>query len=292
VLTALILCRLAHFAATMLLFGASAFVWALAPAGLVRDLTSAMRRIVAAAIVVAAITALAWLGLEAGSMGEGWGDVLNPDMLAGVLTDTAFGRLWQWRLGLVVIFLVALATGRHDRWAFVAPVSALLLASLGLAGHAIMQTGAVGALHRVNDALHLLVAGAWVGGLVPFILCVDRFSDPALRSEAVLATRRYSNWGHVVVALVVLTGVVNVALTLHVAPIPFASPYQTLLAAKIVMVATTIATAVFNRYFLVPRLKGEAGRAVETLKINSIAEIAYALVVVALVSTFGLLEPA
>jgi putative copper resistance protein D len=292
VLTALILCRLAHFAATMLLFGASAFVWALAPASLARDLTGAVRPIAAAAIVVAAITALAWLGLEAGSMGEGWSDVLNPEMLAGVLTDTAFGQVWQWRLGLVMIFLVALATGRHDRWAFIAPAAALLLASLGLAGHAIMQTGPVGALHRVNDAAHLLVAGAWVGGLVPFILCVNRFGDPALRSEAVLATRRYSTWGHIVVALVVLTGVVNVALTLHVAPIPFASPYQTLLAAKIVMVATMIATAVFNRYVLVPRLKDEAGRAVEALKFNSIAEIAHAIVVVALVSTFGLLEPA
>lgn len=290
-LTALILCRFAHFAATMLLFGASAFVWALAPAGLARDLTSAIRQIAAAAIAVAAITALAWLGLEAGSMGEGWSDVLNPDMLAGVLTDTAFGRIWQWRLGLVLIFLVAVAMGRHDRWAFIAPASALLLASLGLAGHAIMQTGPVGALHRVNDALHLLVVGAWVGGLVPFILCVNRFGDAALRSEAVLATRRYSTWGHLVVAMVVLTGVVNVALTLHVAPIPFATPYQTLLAAKVVMVVTMIATALFNRYVLVPRLKGESSRAVEALKINSIVEIAQATVVVALVSTFGLLEP-
>ncbi|MGO8799442.1 MAG: copper homeostasis membrane protein CopD [Roseiarcus sp.] len=290
-LTALILCRFAHFAATMLLFGASAFVWALAPAGLARDLTGAVRRIAAVAVVVAAITALIWLGLEAGSMGEGWSDVLNPDMLAGVLTDTAFGRVWQWRLGLVLVFLVALAAGRHDRWAFIAPASALLLASLGLAGHAIMQTGPVGALHRVNDALHLLVAGAWVGGLVPFVLCVNRFGDPALRSEALLATRRYSTWGHLVVAIVVLTGVVNVALTLHVAPIPFTTPYQTLLAAKIVMVVTMIAMALFNRYVLVPRLKDETGRAARALKINSIAEIACAFIVVALVSAFGLLQP-
>lgn len=224
-------------------------------------------------------------------MGEGWSDVLNPDMLAGVLTDTAFGRVWQWRLGLVLVFLVALAAGRHDRWAFIAPASALLLASLGLAGHAIMQTGPVGALHRVNDALHLLVAGAWVGGLVPFVLCVNQFGDPALRSEALLATRRYSTWGHLVVAIVVLTGVVNVALTLHVAPIPFTTPYQTLLAAKIVMVVTMIAMALFNRYVLVPRLKDETGRAARALKINSIAEIACAFIVVALVSAFGLLQP-
>ncbi len=290
-LTALIFCRLGHFAATMLLFGASAFVWALAPAALARDLTGVVRRFVGVAIVVAAITAVAWLGLEAGSMGEGWSDVVNPDMVAGVLTDTAFGQVWQWRLGLIVIFLVALAFGRHDRWAFVAPASALLLASLGLAGHAIMQTGAVGALHRLNDAAHLLVAGAWFGGLVPFILCVNQFGDPARQSEAMLATQRFSTWGHLVVAIIVLTGAVNVALTLRIAPIPFATPYQTLLAAKIALVLAMIATAMFNRYVLLARLTGEARRAVKMLKINAIAEFALAVVVVALVSAFGLLDP-
>jgi putative copper resistance protein D len=291
VLTALILCRLAHYAATMLLFGASAFVCALAPPTLARDLTAPLRRIAAAAIVVAAITALAWLGLEAGAMGEGWSDVLNPGMSAAVLTDTAFGQVWRWRLGLILIFLVALALRRHDRWAFVAPVSALLLASLGLTGHAIMQSGPVGMLHGVNDAAHLLVAGAWVGGLVPFILCVNRFGEPALRSEAVLATRRYSTWGHVVVAIVVLTGIANVALTLHALPIPFATPYQTLLAAKILIVVTMIAMAILNRYLLVPRLAGGTGRAVAALKFSSAAEIALAIVAVALVSAFGLLQP-
>jgi copper resistance protein D len=291
-LTALILCRLAHFAATMTLFGASAFLWALAPAALARELTAPVRRIVAAAIVVAGVSGLAWLGLEAGAMGEGWSDIVNPDMLAGVLTDTAFGRVWQWRLGLIAAFLVALATGRHDRWRLMVPASALLLASLSFTGHAIMQGGRVGALHQFNDALHLLVAGAWLGGLLPFVLCVVRFADPALRLDALLATQRFSASGHFVVALVVVTGILNVALTLHAAPIPFASPYQTLLAAKIALVALMIATALFNRYVVVPRLKDEDGGATAALKANAIAEAALGFVVVALVGAFGLLAPA
>ncbi len=290
-LTALILCRFAHFAATMLWFGSTSFVWALAPAALARDLTGAIRKIAAAAIIVAAITALAWLGLEAASMGEAWADALSPKMLAGVLTDTAFGRVWQWRLGLIALCLAVLALRWHDRWAIVASIAAALLASLGLAGHAIMQSGLVGAAHRANDALHLLVAGAWAGGLVPFILCVNRFGDPTLRSEALLAARRYSAWGHVIVGLVVLTGLANVALTLHAAPAPLASPYQTLLFAKIALVAAMIATAACNRYILVPRLTSDVGDADRMLRLNSIAEIALAIAVIALVSAFGLLEP-
>jgi copper resistance protein D len=167
----------------------------------------------------------------------------------------------------------------------------LLLASLSLTGHAVMQNGVAGALHRLNDALHLLSAGAWVGGLLPFILCLNRFDNPALEPQALLATRRFSTFGHFIVALVIVTGIVNVALTLHVAPIPFASPYQTLLSAKILIVGMMIATAVANRYVLVPRLTGEGGRPVRKLKINSVAEIALAIVVIALVSAFGLIEP-
>jgi putative copper resistance protein D len=212
-------------------------------------------------------------------------------MIAGVLTDTAFGQVWKWRMGLALILVVGLVIGRHGRWAVIVPTAALFLASLGLAGHAVMQTGLTGGIHRVNDALHLLTAGAWAGGLIPFVLCVNRFDNPTLRSEAVLATRRYSTWGHLAVAAVVLTGVINVALTLHVVPLPLASPYQTLLAAKVVVVAVMIATALFNRYVLVRRLNRGSNNTVRALKINSVAEMALAIVAVSLVSIFGLLEP-
>src|SRR5260370_19622438 len=238
----------------MALFGASAYGGAVPPGGLARALNAPIRCIVAASIIVAALSALGWLGLEAASMGEGWADALNPGVLGLVLTDTAFGAVWRWRLGLLALFLIALATGRHDRWPLVAPASAVLLASLGLAGHAIMQAGPIGALHRINDALHLMVAGAWLGGLLPFVLCVQRFGDPALRSQALLATRRFSTWGHLVVALVLLTGAVNAALTLRAAPIPFATPYQTLLAAKIAIPSPILRPAPFNRYPLLPPL--------------------------------------
>jgi copper resistance protein D len=292
VLIALALCRLVHFAATMALFGAGAFMAALAPARLTRDLGFPVRRFVAAAILAAALSAVVWLGLEAALMGEGWADAVSADLLSTVLTETAFGRLWQWRLGLVALMLIILALRRHDRWPIVALATAPLLASLGLAGHAVMQAGLVGALHQANDALHLLATGSWLGGLFPFILCVGRFGDPVLRPEAMRAAQRFSTSGHFVVALVVLTGVVNVALTLGVAPIPFASPYQTLLAAKILVVVLMIATALFNRYVVVPRLGRDDERATAALRFNSIAEAALAVVAVALVSAFGLLPPA
>ena len=291
-LTALVICRLSHFAATMLLFGASAFVWALAPAGLARELAAPVRRMTVAAILVAAVSALAWLALEAGQMGEGWADAVNPEVLGDVALDTAFGRVWLWRLALVLVLAGALAIGRRDRFGLIALIAALLLASLGLVGHAAMQTGLIGALHRLNHAVHLLAAGAWLGGLAPLILCLRRYGgDARLRAEAGATLRRFSGLGHFAVALVVSTGAVNTALTLGVWPTDFSSPYQRLLAAKIAIVAAMIAIALFNRYYLTPRIEKEPG-ALRALTVASLAEVALGMVVLALVSAFAILAPA
>ena len=289
--TALIICRLLHFAATMLLFGASGFLWALAPAGLAHELAGPVRRMAGGAIVVAAVTAFAWLALEAGEMGEGWSDSVNPETLSAVAFETAFGQVWLWRMGLALILVIALATGRSDRWAFVVPAAALLLASLGLVGHAAMQSGLIGALHRLNHGVHLLCAGAWLGSLPPLIFCLMRYGDPRLRSEIGLTLRRFSGLGHFVAALVVLTGIVNTAWTLGAWPVDFSSPYQMLLAMKIAIVAAMLVMALVNRYILTPRIKGQTGAALRAIAINSVAEIGLGIAALALVSIFGTLAP-
>jgi len=168
--------------------------------------------------------------------------------------------------------------------------AALLLASLGLVDHAAMQTGAVGALHRANDALHLLATAAWLGGLPMFALCLGAYRDSSLSAAAVTAMRRFSFWGQFDVALVVLTGFVNVALIAGLGVRAPTTPYRMLLAAKLVLVATMVALALFNRYVLAPRLAPEAP-ALRTLMKTSLAEVALGAAVVALVSLFGLLDP-
>ncbi len=283
---ALALCRFTHFAATMTLFGAAAFVSALAPPELARALAPAIRRIAAIAIPLALASALAWLALEAVSMAG----ALDADALSGVLFDTSFGAVWQGRLVLALALVVALVLGKGGPSLVLTLASALLVASLGLVGHAAMQEGALGALHRANHALHLLTAAAWLGGLPMFALCLRACRDPGLRSDAVTAMRRFSFWGHFDVALVVITGLVNIALTTGFGSLTVTTPYRALLAVKVALVAMMVAIALFNRYILTPRLKTSA-RAADILTRTCLAEVALGATVLALVSLFGLLDP-
>jgi putative copper resistance protein D len=286
----LVLVRFVHIASTMLLFGASAFLWVLSPHELACRLVVPVVRIIGVAIVVVGISALLWLGLEAGLMGDGWDAVVSPEILVDVLTGTAFGRVWQWRLALLILLIGSLKTSRQYRWALSVPASAMLLASLGLVGHANMQSGLTGTLHRASTVLHILAAGGWLGGLVPFVLCLRLYGDPQLRRQVSVALRRFSRWGHGIVALIVMTGAVNTALTLGAWPIDLSSPYQLLLDAKIAIVAAMIAIAIFNRYVLVPRVKFET-TALRALANNSVGEIILGGIALALVSAFGVLEP-
>ncbi|HKN26365.1 MAG TPA: copper homeostasis membrane protein CopD [Roseiarcus sp.] len=290
-MTALALCRFAHFMAAMLGFGSSAFLWLYTPVDLRRALAPKVRRLALAASVVALVTAVLWLALEAASMSEDWGAAADPGAIAAVLTDNEFGRAWIAHLAFAAAFVAAAVFAPRDAWGAIAVLSGLMLASLALVGHAAMQTGVVGALHRANHAVHLLTAGAWLGGLIPFAMCRGAYAANDLRKDAVVAMMRFSFTGHFVVAAIVATGIVNIALISGHPPLPPTTPYRALLDIKIGVVAIMILLALFNRYALTPRLNSDAN-ALAALRLTSRIEVALGTIVVALVSLFALLDPA
>jgi putative copper resistance protein D len=290
-MTALALCRFAHFLAAMLAFGMSAYLWLYAPERLRLALSPVVRRLALIASLGALITAVAWLALESASMADDWSAAIDPEAIGAVLTDTAFGHAWAAHLILAAALVLVVIFEPRARWVATAVASAALLASLGLVGHAAMQTGAEGVLHRMNHAVHLLTAGAWIGGLVPFAMCLSAYRRDDLRKDAVRAMAGFSFWGQFIVAAIVLSGAVNIALTSGRAPIPPTTPYRALLVAKIISVGIMIALAIVNRYVLAPRLKSSA-TALAALRLTSAAEVALGCVVIALVSVFALLDPA
>ena len=290
-MTALAVCRFAHFMSAMLIFGMSEYLWAYAPRRLRLALSPAIRRLALIMSLVALVSAIVWLQLEAASMADEWSAALDPNTIGAVLTDTEFGHAWAAHLVLAAALVAVVLSEARERWGPTLLASAALLASLGLVDHAAMQTGAEGVLHRANDAVHLLSAGAWIGGLVPFAMCLRAYESDKLRKDAVQAMTSFSFWGQFIVAAIVVTGVVNIALTSGHPPIPPTTPYRALLVAKLAIVAVMISLALFNRFILAPRLNASA-TALRALRATSTAEIALGSVVVALVSVFGLLDPA
>lgn len=285
------MCRFAHFMGAMLTFGASAYLWLYTPEKLRRALSPALWRLSLVASVIVFVTAIIWLALESAAMADDWSSAYDPGAIGDVLTDTAFGHAWVAHLILAAALVAVVGFGPRGRWATVTIMSAALVASLGLVGHAAMQTGAGGVAHRANHAVHLLTTGAWIGGLIPFAMCLDAYRDDDSRQDAVSAMMGFSFWGQFVVAAIVLTGGVNIALTSGRPPFPPTTPYRVLLVAKIVVVAIMISLAVFNRCVLAPKLKPGA-TALAVLRATSAAEVLLGSVVVALVSVFALLDPA
>jgi putative copper resistance protein D len=287
--TALVICRFAHFLAAMLAFGASAYLSVAAPAALRNALAPALSRLVAAASVIAFVTAILWVALEAASMADDWSAASDPSMLLAALTETTFGRAWIVRLFLAAA-LVAVAFAARPGSASVTVVSGLTLASLALVGHAAMRTGLGGMAQRANHAVHLVAAGAWLGGLVPFAMCVAAYADERLPRDAVTAMTRFSFFGQFAVLALVLTGAANVMLISGHAPFPPTTPYRALLDLKLLIVALMVALALTNRFVVTPRLAPGA-KAITVLWTTSLIEAALATIVVALVSVFALFDP-
>lgn len=280
--------RFLHFGAAMLLLGIAAFEAGLLPPAL-RTRFSWWRGVRAVLVALLVVTGALWFMLEAASFGNGWADALNPELLASVATDTSFGQVWVIRLGLIGLLVPALwLRGRAGHASFALLVAAVL-GSLGFVGHAAMQDGTEGGLHRLNHVVHLLASGFWVGSLPPLLACLLAMRRDA--ANATIALRRFSGLGHLAVAATLVTGVVNVWLVLGTWPLDFTSPYQELLALKVVLVAAMAGIALYNRYVSTPRLVAMPERAARALVRGTISEIVLGAGIIALVSAFATFDP-
>jgi copper resistance protein D len=286
---ALALVRLCFDAAAIAAYGVSGFIAWIAPNRLGQAIAASSNFLIVAASSLAVLSTLAWLPIEAAMIGDSWQSAFDRSTLLAILCDTAIGKAWLVRLTLSLLLMAALPwrSGSIVRWA----LSGLLLASLALTGHADMDEGTRGVLHILNDALHLLAGGAWLGSLLALPGCLARLRDPAFCTEAKTALRRFSSAGHLAVALVITTGIVNTVLVLGRWPTDFTSTYQMLLATKIAFVAGMTGLALVNRYLFVPRMVTQRDRAIIQIRNGTYAELALGAGVLALVAFLGILDP-
>ncbi|EIC85424.1 copper homeostasis membrane protein CopD [Serratia sp. M24T3] len=286
-----VICRFVHFVSVMQLFGACVFTRLLSPEVFTSILARKNQTLITASAVVSAFSAFVMLAIQAGVMGNGWPDTINLNVMMLVLTTT-FGDVWRWHMLMAVFaLLLVLIDGLPWRYLLLILLSIGLLIGQALIGHAAMLEGSLGVLQRINHAIHLLSAGYWFGSLIPLTTCMTFTHQPATRPAAILTLLRFSTYGHIAVALVILTGVINSAFILQRWPINMHSPYELLLVCKVLLVALMVLIAVYNRYRLVPKLAMHTQLAQKRMMVICWAEFGLALLVIALVSLFATLSP-
>ena len=310
--------RAIHYAAVIALFGEFVFLFYVASPAMRAmrrahrdELPEPRRRLFRLAlwwVSAEMVTGLLWLVAQAAAMsGLSLVEALNRETLGDVLFQTQFGQVWMFRFGLSVALAALLLAGRRKalkRESAIlggcALLAGILLASLAWTGHANAARGADRPIHLSADVIHLLAAGAWLGGLIPLARLFARARHAgtarALNISAE-AAQRFSVLGMTSVGALVVTGIANTWYTVGAVPALFGTDYGRLLLFKLSLFAGMLALAASNRVRLTPRLAKSAQAAQRAIALarlqrNAIGEALLGLAVVAVVGALGVMTPA
>lgn len=278
--TLLVLCRFLHFMVVLLMFGACVFrPWLLGTSprpALDRQLS----RITGLLAWLALGSGVSWLLLISASMAGSELATLDLATVQLVLGKTFFGQVWSVHLLLNGLLVLSLVTP----WSQLRlPLSALLLATLAPVGHGAMLSGLSGQLLILNQMMHLLCVGAWLGGLLLLVLILRHAALYPL--ETIL--RRFSGVGYVLVAGLLISGLINIrVLTGQFWPTPLFSGFALILLIKALLVVGMLALALLNR-LRIKDCQQRVGQLQASVKLEWLLGVA----AVAAVSLLGTLPP-
>jgi copper resistance protein D len=300
----LIVARWLHFASTMVVFGASLFPVYATPSRLgtaAQPWLVATRRIVGWAACLAFVSGFAWVCRSLVVITDDIGALVDPDTLSGFFFETSFGPVWIARLVLLLLaagIVIRLSASGYQRAGMVllGLVGGCALASQAWLGHAAMATGVRLSVQLVCYMVHVLAAGAWIGGLVPLGLLL---ATPAGQSETTQgrlsaehqALLRFSNLGIVLVSLILVSGIGNSAFRLGSPRDLLATDYGRMILIKALLFAMMLSAAAFNRWRLMPRMKTNGIEAVTPIRRNILVEGVLGAVVLAVAAMLGTLSP-
>jgi copper resistance protein D len=303
----LLIARWIHFSAVFILFGAALF-WlyvpasATAPARLPRSY-AATSRLLAVATTIAALSGLAWLAgivvnIASDTAAPGWGALKDPEILRLFFFETNFGAVWLIRLVLLVcaIGVVALRLPQRIRLIALVFIGAALLVNQAWLGHAAEGgAGLYGAAVITAYCVHVLAAGAWVGGLAPllFTLLEQRRAEKDQIPETLQILARFSAMGMAAVTLILASGLANTGFRVNGSFDRLVdAAYGDTLLAKLTLVALMLALAFFNRLVLMPRLRLASAAAQTTALEKSVAaELILGILVLGAAAALGITPP-
>ena len=254
--------RGAHLLVLASLVGTLVSLTLVAPAGL-REAgaagASARRTLVGLARcsdALALLIGLAWLYVESATIA---GTVTIGDTLAAIMTvgrDTQFGHVVLLRFVLLLSALPLLGKRGWRLWAALL-LSGAALAIQGGMGHAGSTPGGAGGVLLVSEGLHLLAAGAWLGGLLPLFLLVGSLPPRA----AATSCENFTPVGLSAVLLIACTAVVQALQLIGGLGALFGTSYGRIALLKLGIFLLLLLFAIVNRVVLTGRLH-DTGRPV------------------------------
>ena len=280
-----IILRLALYADLLLLFGVALFALYSVNAPL------RFRPLLRGLALLGALLSVAGLLLMTSAMsGETELAALWPH-LQMMLLETDVGLAWALRMIALIVVLI-----QPGKW-LASTAGAVVLSSLAWSGHGAMDEGSLRVWHFLSDILHLLAAGAWLGGMLALVLLARGRVDEARIRLLAEAVKRFEWVGATIVLTLSVSGVVNYLFI--VGPRlddVLLGTYGVLLAIKVVLFAGMLVLAALNRFHLGPALArslrdGQHVIAANALRRSVLLELGMALLIVALVAWLGTLSP-
>lgn len=257
-------------------------------------------------VVVLLLSGVAALAYQAAIVTGRVGALVEPGAWLQLAIASQFGTVWMIRHGLLLLLagIVLLRDREESRADWVGwRVEGVILATAGAgamawAGHA-AAAESWGVAAAVADALHVTLAGAWLGALLPLALLLGAGSREAgadARPFAVIAVRRFSALAVVVMLAIVASGLVNAWVQVGSVPALVGTPYGRLLLVKIALLLPILVIAALGRRRLLPALSGPAatvGRPAMAQLARFVGwELALALAIVVATSALSLTPPA
>jgi len=247
------------------------------------------RRLRQLTLISAALTilaALCWLVAEAVAMaGAARLDAL-VQALPLVATGTRFGQTLLARVVLVLLATCAAFIPGRRGGAALAIAMMIAAALQGQFGHAGAAGGAEGDSLLVSEALHVIAAGAWLGGLLPLWLAVGLLPPPL----ATACCQRFTPIGLACVLVLAASGLLQALDLIGTLPALLGTPYGHIAMVKISLFAVALVLAWLNRLWLTDRL--ENGGSSTGLRLSIALETVIGLALVLAAGTLASTPPA
>jgi copper resistance protein D len=291
----LVVVRAIHFASSISVAGAAFFPAAVAGEQLrahgeaLAPIQRQLDWIMLTGLGLAAASGGLWLLLLASELAQVTEDAGSTVWL--VLTETQFGRVSLVRFVIAGVLALLLAL-RYPKPlpSTIALLGIAFVVSLAWCGHSGAGLGLSGDFQVSADAVHLVTAAIWVGGLLPLLIFI-RPSVLMSATERYQLVRRFSLLATWAVALLIASGIVNTWYMTDGMRHLFGTEYGNLVLAKVGLLLIMLVFASVNRFWVTPRLP-VSDKAPRLLCISTGAEIALGLIVICVVAVLGQLEPA